>query len=202
MSFFGYWEPLKRKRKKSVLNFLVRYDQDDPIFKRFIGRFSKESHLAFGERNYFLSDESNLVIEGRRWPRPKAKPKKGPRKSRLATLPVDNTEYVYFIQAGRTQAFKIGKSNDPQGRLDSLQTANPHKLKLVHTFKADNASTAEEELHRLLHSQRMAGEWFKVSKIQQQVIVSIQRFEQGQFWIDSDGVEPDELFVLDERDTP
>ena len=112
-------------------------------------------------------------------------------------MPVDNTEYVYFIQAGRTQAFKIGKSDDPQGRLDSLQTANPHKLKLVHTFKADNASTADEELHRLLHSQRMAGEWFNVSKVQQQVIDSIQQFEQGQFWIGDDGVELNELFVQD-----
>lgn len=116
-------------------------------------------------------------------------------------LPVDSTEYVYFIQAGRTRTFKIGKSNDPQGRLISLQTANPHQSKLVHTFKADNASAAEQELYRLLLGQRMTGEWFNITKVQQRSIASVQRLEQGQFWIEGDGIEPDKLFVFGRRMT-
>jgi hypothetical protein len=159
MSFFRYLFPLKRKRKRNSYGFSVTYDKNDPIFTRFMSRFQEAGNLAFGERNYFYLGNSYVSIEGRPWPPSKAQTKAQPRfKSRLASQPSDNTDYVYIIRAGRTNLYKIGKSNDPQARLNSLQTANPHKLKLLHTFKADNASAAEEELHRLLHHRRQAGE--------------------------------------------
>ena len=99
-----------------------------------------------------------------------------PRKSRLASQPQDNTDYVYLIRMGRTKFYKIGKSNDPQGRLASMQTASPYKLKIVHVFKADNAAAAEEALHHRLHEARMEGEWFKLTDEQQRLLVSVTAF--------------------------
>ena len=91
-------------------------------------------------------------------------------------------------------AYKIGKTNDPEGRLQSLQTASPHKLKLLHAFRADNAAAAEEELHRLLHSKRLEGEWFRLTVLEKDVLVSVERFEGKKFWIDGEGLEAKQLF--------
>lgn len=196
MSFFRQFSSLKHKRKRSNYGFSVTYDRNDPVFNRFMNRFQEVGNLAFGDRNYFNAENGYIHIEGRKWPPSKTKPDKIPRKSRLASQPSDNTNYVYIIQAGRTHLYKIGKSNDPQARLDSLQTANPHKLKLLHVFKADNASAAEEELHRLLHHNRQAGEWFMVAPQERAILTAIQRFELNQFWIDGKGINPNELFIF------
>lgn len=194
-SFFLITNWLRKKRKRTNYGFSVHYDRNDPTFTSFIARFYEDGHLSFGDRRYFGSQSGYYLIEGRKWPLSKAKPEKQPRfKSRLASQPTDNTEYVYVIRAGRTNAYKIGKSNDPQGRLMSLQTASHHQLNLLHTFTADNASAAEEELHRLLHHQRLEGEWFKVSPQQKAIITLIQRFEHRQFWVNDKGLTPGELF--------
>jgi hypothetical protein len=90
--------------------------------------------------------------------------------------------------------YKIGKTNDPEGRLQSLQTASPHKLNLLHLFRADNATMAEEELHRLLHSKRLEGEWFNLTTSEKDVLLSVECFEGKRFWIAGAGLEPEQLF--------
>jgi hypothetical protein len=191
-NFFVYQRKLIRKGKRNSYGFAVTYNKADPPFTRFIARFYEEGNLSFGSYRVFGS--RNYDITGRFWPLSKAKPDKHPRKSRLASQPTDDTEYVYFIRAGRTNIYKIGKSNDPKTRLASLQTANPYKLKLLHTFKADNASAAEEELHHLLQTKRMEGEWFRITPKQRDIILSIEHFKEGQFWIDSQEVDVNKLF--------
>lgn len=193
-SFFLHGGFLTKKRKRTPYGFQVIYDRKDAIFMRFMARFYENGNLAFGEQGLFGSEKGYIEITGRDWPQSKAKPEKYPRRSILASQPKDNTEYVYFIQAGRTNIFKIGKSNNPQARLESLQTANPHKLKLLHIFKADNATAAEEAIHRLLHKKRRAGEWFQLTPAERDIILSVKMFEQRQFWIDDNGVEEDKLF--------
>lgn len=120
--------------------------------------------------------------------------KKPPRKSRFATQPTDNTDYVYIIKITGQNIYKIGKSNDPQGRLNKLKTSNPYKIKLVHTFKADNASAAEETLHELLHHVRMEGERFNIPHSQIQRLIMIERFEHKYFWINNQAIDPMDLF--------
>jgi hypothetical protein len=193
-SFFLYNSGLYRKRGRNPYGFTVKYDQGDPTFLKFVARFYEDGNLSFGERRLFTSKDSSLRLEGRPWPKSKAKTQRQPRRSILASQPSDDTQYVYVIRAGRTNLYKIGKTNDPEGRLQSLQTANPRKLKLLHVFTADNATAAEEELHRLLHGKRMKGEWFRLTDSEKDVLVSVEHFENKRFWIDGEGLEANQLF--------
>ena len=74
--------------------------------------------------------------------------------------------YVYFIQSDQSKSkkpVKIGMANDPQKRLEELQTGNPYELSVIATieFKTRrDASLAESHLHRRLSRMRMRGEWF------------------------------------------
>jgi hypothetical protein len=191
-SFFLYASHLYRGRKWR--GFTVKYDQSDPTFLRFVARFHEDGNLSFGERRVFASRDSSLKLEGRPWPKSKAKTQPQPRKSILASRPTDKTDYVYVIRALRTNLYKIGKTNDPEGRLQSLQTGSAHRLKLLHVIRADNATAAEEELHRLLHGKRMEGEWFRLTNSEKDVLVSIERFENKRFWINSRGLTAEQLF--------
>ena len=178
---YFFFHVVNKKRGRKVTGWVCQYDKEDAVFNRFINRFNDEGNLAIGPERYWAKTPVHVSIEGIKWPRSKAKPKKVPRKSRLASQPQDNTDYVYLIRMGRTKFYKIGKSNDPQGRLASMQTASPYKLKIVHVFKADNAAAAEEALHHRLHEARREGEWFKLTDEHQKVLVIVTAYEDGQF---------------------
>lgn len=68
---------------------------------------------------------------------------------------------VYVISSG--DAVKIGISNNPEKRLQSLQTSNPNKLSLEACFDAEDAQMVEWKSHLALRANRLAGEWFSVS---------------------------------------
>jgi hypothetical protein len=181
--FIRYVDLIQRKRR--TIGWRLSYDHQDELFTRFINRFHEGGRLCFGEKKYWASPESGyLQVTGTFWKVPDFKPSSLPRgKSRLASQPTDNTEYVYLIQMGRQKLYKIGKSNNPQGRLANLQSANPHKLKLLHVFHADNSSAAEETLHAELHSQRMEGEWFKLTDKQKDALISVLEFKTERFFL-------------------
>jgi len=65
---------------------------------------------------------------------------------------------VYFIQNLQTHAVKIGVSDDPEGRLATLRTANCDPLALLGTIPGDH--TVEAALHARFHFWRTRGEWF------------------------------------------
>lgn len=71
---------------------------------------------------------------------------------------------VYFMQQGETGPIKIGVSDHPQSRRKRLQTGNPHKLRIIHTFVAPDDIALENGLHKdpILKEGRMEGEWFDV----------------------------------------
>lgn len=68
---------------------------------------------------------------------------------------------VYLIsdESGRV---KIGVSNDIDGRLRSLQTANPEKLTLLATCHGGEA--LEKRLHERYEDRRLEREWFKLKR--------------------------------------
>lgn len=73
--------------------------------------------------------------------------------------------YVYFIQEGKGSRgnIKIGKSNDVDKRLKSLQTGNPRKLTLMASIKCkspDDAFKLERKFHAKFKSSQIRGEWF------------------------------------------
>ena len=70
---------------------------------------------------------------------------------------------VYVIQS-ETGAVKIGRSEDPDGRLRAIQAAHPAALKLCHSSAVrEDCSLVESTAHRLLANKRKIGEWFDVS---------------------------------------
>lgn len=185
------------------------YKRDDPVFKRFIARFYNQGHLCIDSERYFVTKNfdgdyvhTKLLLNagfGRGQRKGKSrdnirtiqllsKPaeKRQPTfiTSKRARLPLDGTDYVYIIRAGRRKVYKIGKSNDPQARLNSLQTASPERLKLLYALKADNASTAEESLHFVLQDFQLGGEWFALSDKQIEVLLGIEEFKEKSFVIE------------------
>ena len=85
--------------------------------------------------------------------------------------------YVYFIQEGRGSHgnIKIGKANNVDKRLNSLQTGNPRKLTIMASIKCKcvlDALKLEKRLHNKFKANRVRGEWFdskiRLSSIQEE----------------------------------
>ena len=91
---------------------------------------------------------------------------------------------VYVIQMmddGELVTCKIGVSKTPKKRLTSLQTSNPHKLEIAHTFPAEQAAEAETRLHERYDYAHVNGEWFRLTKEQMAELTQIVGYEQGKF---------------------
>lgn len=71
---------------------------------------------------------------------------------------------IYAISDG--VHIKIGKSNDPDKRLYSLQTSNSKVLSIVATLDCESQTEAfklEKQLHSKFSEFRLKGEWFNIS---------------------------------------
>lgn len=68
-------------------------------------------------------------------------------------------DFVYFIQATKSKAIKIGYSWDPPRRLQAIQAGHPEKLELL--LQVPGTRVEEHALHRQFGSLRLAGEWFR-----------------------------------------
>lgn len=62
--------------------------------------------------------------------------------------------YSYLIECSRTKVCKIGKSNKPLKRFETIKTSNPF-VKLVGV-----SELKEQDLHKQYDEFRFAGEWF------------------------------------------
>ena len=73
--------------------------------------------------------------------------------------------YVYLIHMADTAFYKIGMSLDPDVRLRTLQTGNPHRLRVVRTSAVRDMRRAESGLHGRFERCRVrdvdAREWFE-----------------------------------------
>lgn len=70
--------------------------------------------------------------------------------------------FVYFVQAGESGPIKIGLSDNPAGRVASLQTAHPECLRLLRVIPGNGKY--ERALHKRFAGLRLQGEWFKPDK--------------------------------------
>ena len=72
--------------------------------------------------------------------------------------------YIYLIHMENTTFYKIGMSLDPEIRMRTLQTGNPHPLYLLNTQAVQDMRSAEVDLHRKFETQRVPNlsvrEWF------------------------------------------
>lgn len=76
-------------------------------------------------------------------------------------MPIANDEgFVYFIRSEKTHAIKIGfTAGKIEDRLSALQTAHPHKLKVLATSRGNREY--EKALHARFAKHRLEGEWFE-----------------------------------------
>lgn len=66
---------------------------------------------------------------------------------------------IYFIKAVNSGAIKIGVSNDPRRRLDTMQTGSAEPLELLGVLPGQFEE--ERRLHEMLKRHRIHGEWFR-----------------------------------------
>jgi hypothetical protein len=78
-------------------------------------------------------------------------------KNRRALVPVSS---IYVVEC--EGYIKIGVANDVDARVLTLQTGCPFKIRLIRSFRSQNAHEEEEAIHELLHRYHVRGEWFKV----------------------------------------
>lgn len=65
---------------------------------------------------------------------------------------------TYIIRAGKDGPVKIGRADDPEGRLRDLQTAHHDRLEIVRIV--DTHFDAEPQFHKRFALHRLRGEWF------------------------------------------
>ncbi len=74
--------------------------------------------------------------------------------------------WIYFIEDTASGRVKIGRSNNPNARLQQLQTGSSGRLQLILTIRG--SASRERELHQQFGQDRIQGEWFHHSeKIQE-----------------------------------
>jgi hypothetical protein len=71
------------------------------------------------------------------------------------------TEYVYFIQIDGEGAIKIGVSNNPLSRLETLQTGSHQRMTLLGILPG--GYDVESQIHAQFAKSRIRGEWFTAS---------------------------------------
>jgi hypothetical protein len=69
--------------------------------------------------------------------------------------------WVYFVRAGATGPIKIGRSNNVDGRVSTLQTGNHEPLQVI--AKIPGGQAVEAMLHTALEPHALRGEWFKAA---------------------------------------
>ena len=88
--------------------------------------------------------------------------------------------YVYFVRVAGQSVFKVGISDNPERRLADMQIGCPYELLLYATALVTDAETVEKQLHRVLSSVQVRGEWFAISPGEVNTI--LEKFSQTRRW--------------------
>ena len=111
--------------------------------------FSKKTHVLNSYKNEMNSDES---------------------KNQLSQIDeINNNNCVYFIKNIETNNIKIGRTNDINKRLCTLQTGNDCELKIDRIIKCDTYEEScklEKSLHIEFSACHIRGEWFKIKEFE------------------------------------
>lgn len=114
-----------------------------------------------------------------RHPTPPAQPKSLQHKPSATAKP----GYVYLIQRGASDVFKIGMTTrNPQHRLFEIANnlrISPDELHVYAQWKSENPLRLEMSIHRALESVRQSGEWFV---LQPKHLAIVEAMAQGDLW--------------------
>lgn len=70
---------------------------------------------------------------------------------------------VYFVKHRNLSPIKIGYTNDLTSRLNAFNNVAPYGIEVVGTIETDKPERLEKQLHELLKSFRLNGEWFEIT---------------------------------------
>jgi hypothetical protein len=107
---------------------------------------------------------------------------KEPVRGIIKTILEERKSFVYLVSC-KEGYFKIGRSQDPGGRLLSFSTLPPFEFELEHTIETDtdNDRMAEAKLHKIFSDKRAQGEWFRLEEEDVKFFKSITKYENGEF---------------------
>jgi hypothetical protein len=83
--------------------------------------------------------------------------------------------YVYLISESDEGPVKVGVAGNPYARIRELQTGNPKRLRLVHTwalFDRPGAFTVERLVLEEMSEYRLSGEWIDADEFGMKAVVS------------------------------
>lgn len=92
----------------------------------------------------------------------------------IIRTPDDGTGFVYLIQSV-TGHYKIGKTKDPNKRIQTFNVKLPMEVEYLHLIPCENRHEAERTLHARYANKRVNGEWFNLSPDDITAIKSIER---------------------------
>lgn len=70
--------------------------------------------------------------------------------------------YVYLLQSP-TKAYKIGRTRNPDNRLETFSVKLPFEVEYTCVIRCDDMYSLEKELHGRFADKRINGEWFNLS---------------------------------------
>jgi len=171
------WEPyccpIKPEDKRAY--FQLDYEPYYHIFAPSSRGKSKKILLQNEGELINLTVQNNLAVKAvqewvRIWTSPEAKLiTPGGRSLNVAGVSKSRAKFafVYFIFNRDSNSIKIGRAEDVEQRLRSLQTSSPIPLKLLKAIQVNTLKEAQD-LERSLHVKfshlRMSGEWFKAKQ--------------------------------------
>jgi hypothetical protein len=87
-------------------------------------------------------------------------------------IPKRDGKYVYLIQLGETDVYKIGLTNNLEKRLGQLQAKCPIPLAIIYWWWGHDFDAFERCLHLKYECKKVKGEWFKLTSSDLMWIIS------------------------------
>jgi len=110
----------------------------------FIKSLGKEPQQKIDEHNREVEEENyNAQLETRYSPKLPKEPIRG---------------YIYILKSRKF--YKIGRTKNPESRLKTYQTENPHGIKVIEMTEVYDYEKAEATLLSRFEPKKQTGEWF------------------------------------------
>ncbi len=84
-------------------------------------------------------------------------------KSIPKTFQDSKSGYVYVIQEKSQGHYKIGRTLDPNSRMQTFSLKLPFKIEYLYVIEAFDMYKLESQLHKLFEEKHVNGEWFSLS---------------------------------------
>lgn len=200
----------RESRKRAKSRYYLYFDSENPILNSFLRRISADGELEPQTSTQWhpIDNVNHTYISW--WHLPNSqitlykikKLRERKEKEERKRKQLEKSGIIYADRAKKKKAdqvylikmdddslaepvYKIGISNAPGKRLQTLNTSSPFALTIVHKFVADPALEAEAQLHLRFQDNRLSGEWFRLSKEQLVELKKIVGFEKGAFVCES-----------------